>query len=201
MSGRVRFHVNNSNGKLKKRIQTDAEKIFILINDVLSGEPSITDSFSMNQVHAFQHNHPWTFLNYALIVPTLQMLLEISGLSCWSYAHWTCIYRKVTRLCEYIYLALPLYIQKLQQLSCAMARQWQQTAQSDLCSQDVSSICTNGTRICRCMSDYFIFMKRYTEIRSALILSKCLKQRLWETTPYQLKQLVGVGMVTAKVIT
>jgi ATP-dependent DNA helicase HFM1/MER3 len=58
MSGRVRFHVNSSNGKLKKRIQTDAEKIFILINDVLSGEPSITDSFSMNQVHAFQHNPP-----------------------------------------------------------------------------------------------------------------------------------------------
>lgn len=58
MSGRVRFHVNGSNGKLKKRIQTDAEKIFILINDVLSGEPSITDSFSMNQVHAFQHNPP-----------------------------------------------------------------------------------------------------------------------------------------------
>lgn len=66
--------------------------------------------------------------------------------------------------------------------------------------QDINGICTTGTRICRCMSEYFIFMKRFTEIRNALLLSKCLKQRLWESTKYQLKQLVGVGLVTAKVI-
>lgn len=51
------------------------------------------------------------------------------------------------------------------------------------------------------MADYFIAMKRYSETRSALTLSKCLKQRLWEDTQYQLKQLVGVGLVTAKVST
>ena len=67
--------------------------------------------------------------------------------------------------------------------------------------QDVNGICTNGTRICRCMADYFIATKRYCETRSALTLSKCLKQRLWEDTQYQLKQLVGVGLVTAKVST
>nr|XP_024376302.1 DExH-box ATP-dependent RNA helicase DExH17-like isoform X8 [Physcomitrium patens] len=113
ISGRIRYHVNNSNGKLKKRIQSGAEKIFILVNDALSGEPSVTD-FTM--------------------------------------------------------------------------------------SQDINGICTTGTRICRCMSEYFIFMKRFTEIRNALLLSKCLKQRLWESTKYQLKQLVGVGLVTAKAL-
>jgi len=50
------------------------------------------------------------------------------------------------------------------------------------------------------MSDYFIFMKRYKEACNALTLGKCLKQRLWEKTSYPLKQLVGIGQVTAKVI-
>ncbi|KAG0617455.1 hypothetical protein M758_5G190600 [Ceratodon purpureus] len=113
MSGRIRYHVNTPNGKLKKRIQSDAEKIFVLVNDALSGEPSMTD-FTM--------------------------------------------------------------------------------------SQDINAICTTGTRICRCMSDYFIFMKRFRETRNALLLSKCLKQRLWENTKYQLKQLAGVGLVTAKAL-
>lgn len=47
-SGRIRFHVN-LDGKVKKRIQSDAEKIFILVNDALSCEPSLLD-FSMSQV-------------------------------------------------------------------------------------------------------------------------------------------------------
>ena len=49
------------------------------------------------------------------------------------------------------------------------------------------------------MSDYYIFMKRFKESINALTLSKCLQQRLWEDSPYQLKQLSGVGMVTTKV--
>lgn len=48
-SGRLRFHVTSPNGKIKKRIQTVEEKIFILTNDALSGEPSTLD-FSMSQV-------------------------------------------------------------------------------------------------------------------------------------------------------
>lgn len=71
---------------------------------------------------------------------------------------------------------------------------------SFLVLQDINGICSTGTRICRCMCDYFIFLKRYTEIRNALLLSKCLKQRLWENTKFQIKQIVGVGLVTAKVI-
>jgi ATP-dependent DNA helicase HFM1/MER3 len=53
MSGRIRYHINTTNGKAgvkpKKRIQSDAEKIFVLVNDALSGEPTVTD-FSMSQV-------------------------------------------------------------------------------------------------------------------------------------------------------
>lgn len=69
-----------------------------------------------------------------------------------------------------------------------------------LLCQDVNGICSNGKRIARCMSDYFIFMKRLKESVNALTLSKCLHQRLWEDSSYQLKQLTGVGMVTAKVL-
>jgi ATP-dependent DNA helicase HFM1/MER3 len=49
------------------------------------------------------------------------------------------------------------------------------------------------------MSDYYIFMKHFKEAINALTLSKCLQQRLWEDSTYQLKQLSGIGMVTAKV--
>ncbi|MCO5575659.1 hypothetical protein L7F22_029463 [Adiantum nelumboides] len=111
--GRLRFHVVSPNGKVKKRIQTAEEKIFILTNDAMSGEPSPLD-FTM--------------------------------------------------------------------------------------SQDVNGICSNGKRIARCMSDYFIFKKRFLESINALTLAKCLHQRLWEDSPYQLKQLAGVGMVTAKAL-
>ncbi|KAL2620883.1 hypothetical protein R1flu_001088 [Riccia fluitans] len=110
-SSRVRFHVVDPKGKPKRRIQTSGEKIFVLVNDALSGEPSTLD-FTM--------------------------------------------------------------------------------------TQDVSAICTNGARITRCMSDYFIYLKRYLEAQNSLLLTKCLRQRLWEDSAYQLKQLPGIGMVTAK---
>lgn len=159
MSGRIRYHINTTNGKAgvkpKKRIQSDAEKIFVLVNDALSGEPTVTD-FSMSQVWR------WQWLKWEL--PTPAVLSPISMATIYS---------------------LKVF------LECSL--KW-------LISQDINAICTTGTRICRCMSDYFIFMKRFTETRNALLLSKCLKQRLWENTKFQLKQLVGVGLVTAKVI-
>eukprot|EP00850_Spirogloea_muscicola_P003151 SM000012S25413 [mRNA] locus=s12:910080:915978:- [translate_table: standard] len=110
---RIKYHVLAPNGKLKKRIQTAKEKIFLLINDVLSGEPSNLD-FTM--------------------------------------------------------------------------------------TQDVGSICTNGVRILHCMADYYLFKKLYKESISSLVLAKALKQRLWDDSPYQLKQLSGVGMATAKAL-
>ncbi|OAE22601.1 hypothetical protein AXG93_777s1080 [Marchantia polymorpha subsp. ruderalis] len=47
-SSRMKFHVLGPNGKTKKRIQTSSEKIFVLVNDALSGEPSSLD-FTMTQ--------------------------------------------------------------------------------------------------------------------------------------------------------
>ena len=41
--GRLRFHILGDNRKKKKRIQTREEKIFILANDCLTGEPSVHD--------------------------------------------------------------------------------------------------------------------------------------------------------------
>ncbi|GJP53634.1 hypothetical protein CLOM_g12786, partial [Closterium sp. NIES-68] len=47
-SSRIRYHVMTPGGKVKRRIQDDHEKIFILINDTLSGDPSNLD-FTMSQ--------------------------------------------------------------------------------------------------------------------------------------------------------
>ncbi|CAI5973984.1 unnamed protein product [Closterium sp. NIES-65] len=112
-SSRIRYHVMTPGGKVKRRIQDDYEKIFILINDTLSGDPSNLD-FTM--------------------------------------------------------------------------------------SQDVKGICTNGNRIATCMGRYFIFSKRYMESLSALCLAKCLRHHLWDTSQFLLKQLTGVGHVTAKAL-
>lgn len=46
---RLRFHIVIDNGKRKKRIQTREEKIFVLVNDCLTGDPSIHD-LSLTQV-------------------------------------------------------------------------------------------------------------------------------------------------------
>jgi len=38
-SGRIKYHVLDSAKKIKQRIQTDKEKIVVLVNDGLSGSP------------------------------------------------------------------------------------------------------------------------------------------------------------------
>lgn len=47
--GRLRFHILDDKGKRKKRIQTREEKIFVLVNDCLTGDPLVRD-LSMSQV-------------------------------------------------------------------------------------------------------------------------------------------------------
>jgi hypothetical protein len=49
------------------------------------------------------------------------------------------------------------------------------------------------------MSEYFAFKKGYKETVAALTLAKCLRQRMWEDSTNLLKQLHGVGNITAKV--
>ncbi|EXC20319.1 putative ATP-dependent DNA helicase HFM1 [Morus notabilis] len=110
---RLRFHVLTDNGKRKKRIQTREEKIYILINDCLTGDPSVHD------------------------------------------------------------LSL---------------------------TQDVNSICANGCRIAKCMKEYFIYKKNYKGALNSALLAKSLHQKLWDDSPYLLKQLPGIGMVTAKAL-
>ncbi|KAK4282378.1 hypothetical protein QN277_013762 [Acacia crassicarpa] len=109
--GRLRFHILGDKGKKKTRIQTREEKIYILANDCLTGDPSVHD---------------------------LSLI------------------------------------------------------------QDMNSICSNGCRIAKCMKDYFIFKKNYKGAVNSSLLAKSLDQRLWDDSPYLLKQLPGIGMVTAK---
>ncbi|KAL2500073.1 ATP-dependent DNA helicase MER3-like protein [Abeliophyllum distichum] len=111
--GRLRFHILGDKGKRKKRIQTREEKIFVLANDCLTGDPLVHD---------------------------LSM------------------------------------------------------------SQDMNSISSNGRRVAKCMKEYFIFKKSYKGALSSSILANCLHQKLWDDSPYLLKQLPGIGMVTAKAL-
>ncbi|PRQ46462.1 putative RNA helicase [Rosa chinensis] len=111
--GRLRFHILGDKGKRKKRIQTREEKIFLLANDCLSGDPSAHD------------------------------------------------------------------------LSLA---------------QDMNPICSNGCRIVRCMKEFFIYQKNYKGALNLMLLAKSMYQKLWDDSPYLLKQLPGIGMVTAKAL-
>lgn len=111
--GRLRFHVLDDKGKRKKRIQTREEKIFILVNDFLTGDPLVHD---------------------------LSM------------------------------------------------------------SQDMNSVCSNGCRIAKCMKEYFLYKKSYRGALNSTLLGKCLHQKLWDDSQYLLKQLPGIGMVTAKAL-
>ncbi|XP_021769181.1 DExH-box ATP-dependent RNA helicase DExH17-like [Chenopodium quinoa] len=111
--GRLRFHILGDKGKKKKRIQTREEKIFVLVNDCLTGDPLVHD------------------------------------------------------------LSL---------------------------SQDANSICSNGCRIAKCMKEYFFFKKNYKGALNSIALAKSLHHKLWDSCPYLLKQLPGIGMVTAKAL-
>lgn len=66
--------------------------------------------------------------------------------------------------------------------------------------QEMNSICSNGCRVAKCMREYFIYKKNYKSAISSMLLAKCLHQKLWESSPFLLKQLPGIGIVTAKVI-
>ncbi|KAB5521093.1 hypothetical protein DKX38_025412 [Salix brachista] len=110
---RIRFHINGDKQKRKKRIQTREEKIFVLANDCLTGDPSVHD------------------------------------------------------------LSL---------------------------TQDMNSICSIGCRISKCMKEYFIFKRNYKGAINSTLLAKSLYQKLWDDSPYLLKQLPGIGMVTAKAL-
>ncbi|KAL8153892.1 hypothetical protein V2J09_011652 [Rumex salicifolius] len=110
---RLRFHIIGDRGKRKKRIQTREEKIFVLANDCLTGDPCTHD------------------------------------------------------------LSL---------------------------TQDANSIGSNGSRVAKCMKDYFIYKKNYKGALNSSLLAKSLHQKLWDDSPYLLKQLPGIGMVTAKAL-
>ncbi|XP_048140179.1 DExH-box ATP-dependent RNA helicase DExH17 isoform X2 [Rhodamnia argentea] len=111
--GRLRFHIIGDKGKPKKRIQTREEKIFILTNDFLTGDPLVRD-MSM--------------------------------------------------------------------------------------TQDMNSILPNGSRVAKCLKDYFLYKKNYVGAVNSARLAKSLHQKLWDDSKYLLKQLPGIGMVTAKAL-
>lgn len=65
--------------------------------------------------------------------------------------------------------------------------------------QDMNSVCSNGCRIAKCMKEYFIHKKSYAGALNSTLLAKSLHQKLWDNSKYLLRQLPGIGMVTAKV--
>lgn len=63
----------------------------------------------------------------------------------------------------------------------------------------MNAVCANGYRIVKCMKEYFLYRKNYRGALSSALLTKSLYQKVWDDSPYLLKQLPGIGMVTAKV--
>jgi len=66
--------------------------------------------------------------------------------------------------------------------------------------QETNSICSNGCRIAKCMKEYFIYKRSYRSAINSMLLAKCLDQKLWESSLFLLKQLPGIGIVTAKAL-
>jgi len=50
------------------------------------------------------------------------------------------------------------------------------------------------------MKDYFVYKKNFKGAVNSALLAKSFNQKLWDDSQYLLKQLPGIGMVTAKVI-
>lgn len=63
----------------------------------------------------------------------------------------------------------------------------------------MNSIFPNGSRVAKCLKDYFLYKKNYMGAVNSARLAKSLHQKLWDDSKYLLKQLPGIGMVTAKV--
>ncbi|PHT39712.1 hypothetical protein CQW23_18566 [Capsicum baccatum] len=59
-------------------------------------------------------------------------------------------------------------------------------------------VCANGYRIAKCLKEYFLYRNNYRGALSSALLTKSLYQKIWDDSPYLLKQLPGIGMVTAK---
>ncbi|KAL0461411.1 UNVERIFIED_CONTAM: DExH-box ATP-dependent RNA helicase DExH17 [Sesamum latifolium] len=50
------------------------------------------------------------------------------------------------------------------------------------------------------MKEYFMFKKSYKGALNSTVIAKCLHQKFWNDSPNLLKQLPGIGMVTAKAL-
>ncbi|KAK2948438.1 putative ATP-dependent DNA helicase MER3 like protein [Blattamonas nauphoetae] len=61
--------------------------------------------------------------------------------------------------------------------------------------QESLTILQNLKRIMYCLVDFLSGQKMYQALRSAIILSKCVQQRMWETGEIMLEQLDGIGPV------
>ncbi|KAK6484329.1 putative ATP-dependent DNA helicase HFM1 [Huso huso] len=70
-------------------------------------------------------------------------------------------------------------------------------------TQDTGRIFRNGTRLTKCLSEFFAqhAKKNFSALLNSLILAKCFRSRLWENSPFVSKQLekIGVTLSTAMV--
>jgi hypothetical protein len=78
-NGRLQFYILETNGKIKKRIQTREEKIFVLANDGLSGD-SVIHEMTLNQVPPYE-NSPFICL-FLLTWIVKQSVSVFTGCEC-----------------------------------------------------------------------------------------------------------------------
>lgn len=62
-------------------------------------------------------------------------------------------------------------------------------------TQDTARIFRNGLRIGRCLCEFLSWKMKtgFSSVLNALILSKCLRAKLWENSPYVSRQLEKIG--------
>eukprot|EP01080_Neovahlkampfia_damariscottae_P011936 gene11936-5337_t len=72
--------------------------------------------------------------------------------------------------------------------------------------QQQQAILHTAPRIMRCMIDFLVAMNCFVSLQNAIILGKCIEQKMWENTLHVLKQLDGIGatfssnLVSAKIV-
>ena len=64
--------------------------------------------------------------------------------------------------------------------------------------QEKTRLFTNIHRLVRCIVDCYIHLQDAVGIRNALELARSLGARVWDNTPYQMKQIPQIGVVATR---
>ncbi|EDO34884.1 predicted protein, partial [Nematostella vectensis] len=67
-------------------------------------------------------------------------------------------------------------------------------------NQDVTKIFRSGQRVTRCLMELLMLRGDYRALQNAILVTKCMKSRLWENSLYVSRQLEKVGMTLSTML-